>query len=52
MILTCATEGCENAGIPLTVPEPRDVEPGITVTRDAVCGVCGMQITDITEEPE
>jgi hypothetical protein len=39
--LTCAVEGCENAGIPLVL----DVDPVETLR--GMCGVCGTDITDI-----
>lgn len=48
MIYTCETPGCENAGIPISITDfPPD--PDVTVTRDAACGVCGLEITNIQE---
>jgi hypothetical protein len=40
-VLTCRTEGCENAGVGIPVDMPEDGA--------AACGACGQQITDITE---
>lgn len=34
----CHTDGCENAGVPITLP----------VADVVVCGPCGQTITDIT----
>jgi hypothetical protein len=43
--VTCHTVGCENAEITLLITAPT-VEPYI------VCGVCGIEITDVVEQTE
>jgi len=42
-VVTCHTEGCENAGVPMPVAWDADID-GPEVR--AVCGVCGEPITD------
>lgn len=50
-VVTCHTEGCENADIPIEMALSYvDFDTGETVTVDAVaCGACGQPITDIKE---
>jgi hypothetical protein len=40
--LTCHTEGCGNADIPISLDMPEGCA--------AMCGVCGQPITDVTPE--
>ena len=40
-VLTCHTDGCENAGVAIPVQMPAD--------GGAACGACGQPITDITD---
>jgi ribosomal protein S27E len=35
--VTCHTDGCENAGIPILFIDPADT---------VICGPCGQEITD------
>lgn len=42
MHATCHTNGCENQGIPIPIPEDAGA---------VVCGVCGEPITDLATEP-
>lgn len=49
-IVTCRTEGCENADVGIDVGDLTSVNPdtGETETVDSVvCGPCGQPITDI-----
>lgn len=39
--LTCHTEDCANAGIPIALDVPETVDA-------YACGVCGQPITDVT----
>lgn len=50
--VTCRTEGCGNANIPLDLPLIwEDPDTGESMPLDAVmCGVCGQEITDITDD--
>lgn len=49
--VTCHTEGCANAGIPLDVSLSwtDDAGDAHTVT-EVICGPCGNPITDIADE--
>ena len=48
MAVTCHTEGCRNADIPIDLTLEYEDEEGLTRTVDAVaCGVCGQPITDL-----
>ena len=48
--VTCHTEGCANAGLTLEISLGYVDEEGNTQQVDAVaCGVCGQQITDISD---
>lgn len=51
--VTCHTDGCPNAGIPLDVQLSWTDDDGEThETTDIVCGPCGNPITDIeSREP-
>lgn len=40
MYATCATEGCDNAYLPITLPEDYGA---------VICGVCGTPVTNITD---
>ena len=42
MYATCHTMGCENAAVPIPIPEA----PGTVV-----CGPCGQPITDLSDTP-
>jgi hypothetical protein len=47
MLVTCHTDGCDNAGI--TIPLDPPILDGAPVVVDVVlCGVCGQTITDVT----
>jgi hypothetical protein len=47
--VTCHTEGCDNAGIPLEVTLTYTDETGeVQTVAGVVCGVCGNPITDVT----
>lgn len=47
--VTCQTDGCANAGIPVDLNLSWE-DDGTTYTADqVVCGVCGEQITDVRE---
>ncbi|QFP94275.1 hypothetical protein QDW47_gp20 [Microbacterium phage AnnaLie] len=43
--VTCHTDGCENAGIPILILATQD--PPLVV-----CGPCGAQITDLQTSTE
>lgn len=45
--VTCHTEGCANAGAPIDLPLTFLDDDGEEQTMDAVCGVCGVPITDV-----
>jgi len=48
----CHTEGCANAGHPIILDLQYQDDDGNTLTVDAVaCGVCGQEITDVSEGP-
>jgi len=49
--VVCHTEDCSNAGIPISLNLAYTDDDGETVNVDAVsCGVCGQEITDITDD--
>lgn len=52
--LTCHTEGCGNADIPIEVNLTYvDSETGETVTvGSAICGACGQPIDDVTGDEQ
>lgn len=48
--LTCHTEGCGNAEIPIELELSWTDDEGVAHTTDsAFCGACGNPITDIEE---
>jgi hypothetical protein len=52
--VTCHTEGCTNSGIPIEMQLSFDVvdewgETSTVTVGSVQCGVCGQQITDISE---
>ena len=51
--MACQTEGCPRFGVVIAVDmAPLDLETGLPIpTGPIVCGVCGQQITDISDEP-
>ena len=42
MYAICHVSGCDNAGVPVRVPD----DPGLVI-----CGPCGHPITDLTDTP-
>jgi hypothetical protein len=42
--VTCHTNNCSNAEIPIVVP--------VVVDGNVLCGVCNFEITDLAEVPE
>ncbi len=52
-IAICRTEGCANAGHAIELTLEWTDEDGNTQQADAVqCGVCGQDITDITDQAQ
>ena len=48
--VTCQTEDCPNGGIPIELSLDLENEDGSTSRVDSVqCGVCGQEITDISD---
>ena len=43
--VTCRTDDCENADEPIEIATPADGEVLVVM-----CGVCGVEITDIIED--
>lgn len=49
-IVTCHTEGCANADIPIDLGEPPVGDDGQPIVWDSFgCGVCGQPIDDVVE---
>jgi hypothetical protein len=49
--VTCRTDGCGNEGIGLDVATTWTDEEGTEhAVATVVCGVCGQEITDVSEE--
>ena len=50
-IVTCHTETCSNADKPIELGLTWTDEEGLTQPIDSVsCGVCGQQITDVSDD--
>jgi hypothetical protein len=49
--VTCETENCGNAGVPIDIPLTWADDNGETTPVDSVvCGVCGQEITHIEND--
>ena len=51
-LVTCHTEGCGNAGhaIPVSLEQTDPDTLEVSRTTQVVCGVCGVEIVDITDD--
>lgn len=48
--VTCHTEGCGNAEIPIELALTADLDGEVVAAVVVHCGVCGQEITDIADD--